>query len=186
MAIGVVIAIPAFAVVVCDLAYYQSNRSEIARVIAGASDAERNIPMPLADFLRQDFKNGTEAYAARLLINHLYIGQEDRIRRHWMFMYALWCELVDLHLTPEERLTVIAVLAPTGAHRVGLADTSHAIFHKQLSELDPRECATLIALIQSPSLAEHPGLLERRTAWVLGRFEREHLSREAPTTLATK
>jgi hypothetical protein len=168
---SVVLAIPVLGIIGYDLRCYESNRSEISRVITSATADERHLPMPLAKFLQEEFRNGTDAYAARLLIYHLGIGGTHMSAGHWAITYALWCELVRYHLSAAERMTVIAALAPTGPNRRGLSDSSLALFQKPLSALEPRECATLVALIQAPSLASNPETLALRTGYVLRKYE---------------
>jgi hypothetical protein len=169
--LSAVLAVPALAVVTYDFIYYEPNRSEISRVIARATADERHLPMPLAAFLRWEFRNGTEIYAARLLIGHLGIAQQRVTRRHWSVIYELWIALVKAHLSVEERMTVITVLAPTGTDRSGLSAASLAQFHKPLSELGTGECATLVALISAPSLHQHPEALAFAGESILRRYE---------------
>jgi hypothetical protein len=134
-----ILAIPALGIIAYDITYYETNRDEVLSVIANATSEERNLPMPMATFVRAEFKNGTAPYSARLLINHLGIVHQPVSAGRWAVIYALWSALVRLHLTAEERMTVIAVLAPTGINRQGLSSTSRAEFGKPLSELKPKD-----------------------------------------------
>jgi hypothetical protein len=169
--LSAVLAVPALGIIAYDVVHYEPSRSEISRVIASATADERKLPMPLAAFLRAEFQNGTQIYAARLLINHLGVGQQHATRQHWTLIYTLWCALVKFHLSAEERMTVIAVLAPTGTNRFGLSATSLAQFHKPLSELGPMECATLMALIHAPSLQQYPDALALERESILRRYK---------------
>jgi hypothetical protein len=168
--LSAVLAVASLAIVTYDLMYYEPNRSEISHVIGTATPEERHVPMPLASFLRWEFRNGTEAYAASLLIRHLGIVQPRANALHWAAIYDPWIALVKFHLNVEERMTVIAVLAPMGTDRYGLSAASLAQFHKPLSELGAAECATLVALIQAPTLRRNPEALAYVSGSILRRY----------------
>jgi membrane peptidoglycan carboxypeptidase len=76
-----------------------------------------------------------------------------------------------LHFSEQDRLTIIARLAPTGGGRYGLDNTSEALFGRPLSDLSLSEAGTIVVLTKTPFLYDKPDRLIAARDQFLSRYQ---------------
>jgi len=149
---------------------FQSHRSEMTKLIESA--AERNLPQSVHDLLLFSLGGRTVPYAALLLIGKFDPGATDGAAlADWNVTYASWCLFVALHFSEQDRLTIIARLAPTGGGRNGLDNTSQALFGRPLSDLSLSEAGTVVVLTKTPFLYDKPDRLIAARDQFLSRYQ---------------
>jgi len=114
------------------LEFYQS---EITKLIDSAAPAERKLPRPVRDLLLFSLRGHTAPYAARLLIEQFDVAKPPPNPLAWNFIFTEWTGFAALRFSEQDRLTLIAHLAPTGGDRHGLDNTAQALFGHSLSDV---------------------------------------------------
>lgn len=137
---------------------FASHRSEIDGLIDSATLAERRLPQPVRDLLLFSLGGHSAPYAARLLLDR-FNTKAPRRAIEWTVVHASWSLLAAMHFSEQDRLTLIARLAPTGGGRCGLDNTAQALFGHPLSEVSLAEAGTLVVLVKAPSLYNKPDRL---------------------------
>lgn len=157
--------------VIVQEARFESHRSEMADVIDSAAPAERALPPSVRDLLLFSLGGHTAPYAARLLLQR-FDGQSHRSAASWNVVYASWSLLVALHFSEQDRLTLIAHLAPTGGGHYGLDNTAQALFSHPLSEVSLKDAGTLVVLVKAPFLYDKPDRLTAERDQFLSRYQK--------------
>ena len=92
---------------------------------------------------------------------------------YWHLKSFLWLQLVRIHLTEQEQLTLYLAQVQTGKDSKGFSYASYALFNKPLSELNVEEAATIAALPYAPNIfAKHPDLLTKRREYLLSKLDK--------------
>jgi hypothetical protein len=177
--LGVIFA--AFAIFVAVLAYpfvvngisFESHRFEMMSLVQTADPAYRPLPQPVHDLLLFSLRGNTSSAAARLLIREFDAWPTDKGGAAWTIAYATWSSLVALHLSEQDRLAIIARLAPTGGGHFGLKQTADALFDRPLSDLTLEEAGLLIVLTRGPGLYDAPQRLSSERDRFLSRYEQQ-------------
>ena len=149
----------------------ESYKSEIAKLIDSAAPAERKLPQPVRDLLLFSLRGDTARYTARLLIEQFDVAKPPPNPLAWSFIFTEWTLFSALRFSEQERLTLIAHLAPSGGDRHGLDNTAQALFGHSLSDVTFVEAATLIVLSRAPSLYDNPDRLTAMRDQFLSRFQ---------------
>ena len=149
----------------------ESYHSEIAKLIDSAAPAERELPQPVRDLLLFSLRGYTARSAARLLIEQFDAAKPPPNPLVWNFIFAKWHLFAAPRFSEQDRLTLIAHLAPTGGDRHGLDNTAQALFGHSLSDVTLAEAATLITLSRAPSLYDNPDRLTAMRDQFLSRFQ---------------
>ncbi len=164
-----IVAVLAFPVVVQGIRF-ESHRSEMKKLIESADAEDRELPQRVRNLLLFSLHEHTAPYATRLLIEafaeELYKSQST-----FNVAYVGWYFLAALHFSDQDRMTIIARLAPTGGNRHGLSNTSQALFKRPLSELSLAEAAMLIVLAANPPLDDMPDRLNAQRDQFLSRYK---------------
>lgn len=171
-----VIVIPIVGYFVYDLAYFQSRRVEISGLVAAAEKEDRAPPSQVVGLLMISLNRNTSPYTARLLMRELNVMSEHMSMLHWHFTYAIWGSLVALHLSEQDRISLISSLSPTGVGK-GLNATARLMFGRSLSDLSLAEAATVVALTKNPTSYGHPDRLARDRDWLLSQYGNELLEK---------
>jgi len=171
-ALAIFVAVLAYPFIVNGVSF-ESHRLEMTSLIQSADPAYRPLPRPVRDLLLFSLRGNTSSNAARLLIREFDAWPTNRGGSAWTIVYATWSWLVALHFSEQDRLAIIARLAPTGGGHFGLKQTADALFDHPLSDLTLEEAGSLIVLTRQPSLYNTPErlLLERNR--FLSRYEEQ-------------
>lgn len=150
--------------------WYTLYHDRIDALIDHASPGDRSLPAPVSGLLRTSLHGGTCSYAARLLIGELVGEPKARYGMlGWHATFGSWSILTCVHLSDEDRTTLIASLAPTGGGGRGLSATAHAMYGRPLLQLTLSEAASVVALTQNPSLRTQPARLAQSSRILLAR-----------------
>jgi len=143
----------------------------LPKLIDSASPAERALPPSVHDLLLFSLRGRTTPLAADLLLRR-FDGESQRSPGAWHVVYASWSLLVRLHLSEQDRLTLIAHFAYTGGGHYGLDNTAQALFGRSLSEVSLAEAGTLVVLMKVPSLYDRPDRLTAERDRFLSRCQK--------------
>lgn len=134
-----------------DLVEFQSRRADIRQLLDSAIQEERDPPANVVGLLHAAYPDGRLAsFAAHILLDRLHVPTGRML--YWHVISTLWWVLVSLHLSEQERVAVVIAGAFVGHGQYGLSAAAQHWFARPLSALSASEAATLVALLQSPSL----------------------------------
>ncbi|WP_205527337.1 transglycosylase domain-containing protein [Solimonas sp. K1W22B-7] len=139
---------------------FERHRPEILNLVETAEPADRHLPEPTRELLLFSSRS-TASYAARLAVMQFHPEAARLGTTNWQLTWATWSLLIYLHLSEDERLALIARLAPTGKGRLGLSATSRELFGRPLDSLSEEEAAMLVVLVKAPSFSDRPEALAR-------------------------
>lgn len=146
---------------------FLEHRADIDRLITSADPAERDLSPLARSLLLRALHGHTVPYSTRRLLVKFNPESYQGRTMTWIITYYTWGFLTEKTLTEQERLTVIAHLAPTGGGQAGLAATALSRFGHPLGSLTPAETATLIVLVKQPSWYTQPTRLQAASARLL-------------------
>lgn len=157
-----------------DLSAFQSRKVEISTLLSQATRDEKHLSPPVASLVRVSTGGKTAALSARILIDELRVPQVGESMLGWHATSLLWWAYCGIHLSEQERLTLIASRSWMGNGRHGYSAEALVRFGRPLSSLSLPEAATLFALTHSPSLyASSPSQLARRRDWLLRQVQND-------------
>lgn len=164
--ITVVIAVSPFAAFFgYDLLYFQPQRAKMAEIADSFSQSGQTIPEPMIRLLYIAHGETLRYYAAKVIL------RETNVQREGAAYLLLWGKLVDLHLSEDEQIRIIAARAYLGDKTYGFPQAAQVMFKKPLSGLSSSELATLVALMKSPSYySESPENLAKQREYLLIRL----------------
>lgn len=151
-----------------DVLYFQPHRSQIAQMVASATEEERNPPETIVHLMRVAIGRGFAQETAFVLQQLI----DERTRRsNWHFRVALWWACVAVHLSEREQIAIIA--SQRGLR--GFSAASQKLFQRPLASLSLSQAATILAIYPAPNyyLAKHEALAVRRDR-LLSRLESGH------------
>ena len=162
--LAIFLATPVVAFFAYDLFYFQPHRAEIETIIASASPEDRAPPPLVAKLIRVSEPKGIDHNLSRILFYHLKVSPALSGNSNRMADELMWRQLIQLHLTEQERLSLFCSLVYSGKNEPGLSAASERLFNKPLSQLSAAETATIVALLQGPSYYERrqERLIKRR------------------------
>jgi len=157
-----------------DLSAFQSRKVEISTLLAQATRDERQLSPRTSNLVRVSTGGKTAALSARILIDELRVPRIGESMLGWHATSLLWWAYCAVHLSEQERLTLIASRSSMGNGRYGYSAEALVRFQRPLSSLSLPEAATLVALTHSPSLfASSPERLARRRDWLLHQMQND-------------
>jgi membrane carboxypeptidase/penicillin-binding protein PbpC len=157
-----------------DLSAFQSRKAEISTLLSQATHDERQLSPQMSGLVRVSTGGNTTTLSARILIEELRVPQVGESMFGWHATSLLWWAYCAIHLSEQERLTLIASRSWMGNGRYGYSAEALARFQRPLSSLSLAEAATLVALAHSPSLfASSPERLARRRDWLLRQMQND-------------
>ena len=161
---AIFLATPVVAFFAYDLFYFQPYRAEIKTIIASASPEDRAPPPLIAKLIHASEPKGIDQHLSRILFYHLKVSPALSGHSNHIADLLMWKQLIQLHLTEQERLSLFCSLVYSGKNEPGLSAASERLFNKPLSQLSATEAATIVALLQGPGYYERrqERLLERR------------------------
>lgn len=171
-AAAIVVMLPLISFAIYDLFYFQHHRVEITRLIQVATPEESEPPPLIVQLVRISTGENVDWLVTRLIIDNLNICNKPKsmIGRH--IESFLWLQLVRIHLTKHEQLTLYLAQVHTGKDSKGFSYASHALFNKPLSGLNVEEAATIADLPNAPStFAKRPDLLTKRREYLLSKLD---------------
>ncbi|MFZ1106248.1 MAG: hypothetical protein WAN86_25870 [Hyphomicrobiaceae bacterium] len=133
-----------------DWFYFQSQRPQIAQLIAAAPQEERNPPDTLVRLLRAASSRRIASWTYRVLYhdhaNPTGIRAYGVGAHHPELRALLWRACLWLHLSEQEQVTLIVSRSRfyLGRHMLGYAAASQALFNRPLASLSNDEAATLV------------------------------------------
>lgn len=150
LALSFLLALPLLMFAGYDAMVFRPRMPEIEKWISNASPEDRVLPPAVRQFVEISHgRNSPDSYVASLVLTKLHL--DDKGGLGWAVRWALWRYLLKLHLSGEGMETLYGTLAYNGQDS-GLNNLSVRLFAKPLSALGPAEAATVVAVIQSPSL----------------------------------
>lgn len=157
-----------------DLSAFQSRKAEISTLLSQATRDERRLSPQVASLVRVSTGGSTATRSARILIEELRVPQVGESMLGWHATSLLWWAYCAIHLSEQERLTLIASRSWMGNGRYGYSAEALVRFGRPLSSLSLPEAATLVALAHSPSLfASSSERLARRRDWLLRQMQND-------------
>jgi membrane carboxypeptidase/penicillin-binding protein len=108
----------------------------------------------------------------RVFCWYVSTGVPPRSAIAWGVVFGSWTLLARLHLSEEERLTLIARFSYLGDGHYGLDDAARALFDHPLSEVSLAEAGTLVVLMKNPSLYDKPDRLMAARDRFLSRYQK--------------
>lgn len=171
-ALAAIIVLFVLALATYDVIYFQPHTDEINAVISTASPDDRALPPLVRDMVQATFqsKHSLCNTTARQLLLKFDLSEE--LGWKWILRYGLWSQLMCLHYSESENISIFSTLAYAGSEdRFGLSNGAQQRFRKRLGELSENEAAELMALTRSPFLMlRTPGSLEMETELILQRY----------------
>lgn len=137
-----------------DLIAFQSHRSEITALVAGASTDERTPPAELLSLIRTSSGDHLDSSAARCLLVKLGVYTHGHSQLGWQSTWVLWSMLAAAHLSERDEVTILLSQSYLGCGHLGYSSEAQARFGRPLSRLSTIELATLVALARSPNATE--------------------------------
>lgn len=155
-----------------DLSAFQSRKGEIAALISQATPDETHLSPQVAHLIRVSTSGTTATLSARILIDELHVPRAGASMLGWHATNLLWWVYCTIHLSEQERLTLIASRSDMGRWRYGFSAEAVARFQRPLSSLSLAETATLVALADNPSVfGSSPERLVHRRDWLLSQVQ---------------
>lgn len=171
--IVIIVVLPLISFAIYDLFYFQPHRVEITRLIQVATPEESEPPAMIVQLARISTDENLDWLATRLIMDNLNIRHKTESMTYWHIKSFLWLQLVRIHLTEQEQLTLYLAQAHTGKDSKGFSYASYALFNKPLSGLNVEEAATIAALPYAPSIfAKHPDQLTKRREYLLTKLDK--------------
>jgi hypothetical protein len=159
---AVIVLAPIAALIGYDALYFQPSLAKTNELIEPTLAVETQMPDSVPRLLDAAYGDRLKFITAKVLLLDSGLSSGDPTTTF------VWGGFVNLHLSHEEQIKVIASRAYLGSGNYGFAAASRVIFNKPLSSLTPRESATLVTLLYSPSYYEsHPEQLEKRRSLLL-------------------
>ena len=158
------LATPVVAFFVYDIFYFQPHRAELESLIATASPEDRNPPLIVIKLINVSDPKGIDQHLSRILFYHFKDPSYRSIPANRIAHQLMWQQMIRLHLTEQERMSLYCSLVYSGKNEPGLTAASERLFNKPLYKLSAPEAATIVALLQGPSYYERSQerLLNRR------------------------
>ena len=148
-----------------DLLYFQPHRAKMSEIADSFFNSGQTVPESMIHLLHIAHGEALRYYAAKVIL------RETNVRRETAGYLVLWGKLVDLHLSQEEQIKIIAARTYLGDNIIGFPQAAQAMFKKPLSELSTSELATLVFLMKSPNYyRESPESLARGRDYLLMRL----------------
>ena len=154
-----------------DLFYFQPYRAEMKAMIANASPEDREPPHLVIKLIHASEPKGIDQHLSRILFYHFKVLPSRSIPAYRIAHQLMWQQMIRLHLTEQERMSLYCSLVYTGKNDPGLSAVAERLFNKPLSKLSASEAATIVALLQGPGYYErHQERLHKRRDLLLQRL----------------
>lgn len=171
-AIAIVVMLLSVSFAIYDIFCFQPHRGEITRLIQVATTEESEPPALIVQLVRASADENLDWLVTRLIIDNLNISHKPESLVGWHIESFLLLQLVRIHLTEQEQLTLYLAQVHTGKDLKGFSSTAQVIFNKPLSALSPQEAATIAALPHAPSIfVKSSERLAKRREYLLSKLE---------------
>jgi hypothetical protein len=148
--VGIVLA-SLLAFLYYDMTRFQPRRNDIARLIAEAQPVERHPPRKLVELLEVESGGDPSWRVTQILLFDLKVPWVTHGSLGWNATGFLWLQLVRLHLSHEERLTILCSRTFLGRRAYGYETAAQRYFQRPLERLTARELALLVVFSLRPN-----------------------------------
>jgi hypothetical protein len=151
---AIFLATPIVAFFAYDLFCFQPYSAQIKTIIANAPPEDRKPPLLVTELIRVSEPQGIDQHLSRILFYRFKASPSHSNPGNRITQQLMWEQMIRLHLTEQERMSLYCSLVYSGKNEPGLSAASARLFNKRLSELSAPEAATVVALLQGPGYYE--------------------------------
>lgn len=175
--ITVLTVIPFIVIFLCLFIYhviiFLPYKSKIDEALTSANFEDREPPQNVRQLINSAHNTGRslDGELARIILVKM-LNQSPPKMLFWHIQYSLWSILIPLNLSESEKYGLYCALSYNGQD-YGANELAIRLFSKPLSQLSDEEAAEVVTILWSPSLAQSPDKLKRRSHKLLLDFQNQ-------------
>jgi len=146
--IGIIILIPIFTLIFWYFSSFYPHLSELNKIIKNEEKVVSSVSDIQKLAILVESSQGIRSYALRQAYRELVFDKSPKSNAHWHTNTALWYFSSYLHFNENETFYLWSALVYSG--KKGLQESSRHLFGKELSKLNLRQKAELVAMVKAP------------------------------------